>query len=225
MTRPHKPQVCVVTKMSHNTMSAFFSGVDDSTELGDPGMHVVVGDIDINKMQYDLKASVTAHRRRYLIDYKKVIDTTPLTTDFHKSVLDIVAEVSLRPYSYPEPKGLSPWLPKQKPSRMWNEQDQAWEDWCSTKARGGADPADVGADLMNAHELCNELYDQLMGIQDGHCHTADDLATFYHEVEATIERLRDLLDPIKPKVDLSPGNPAASAVKWLTPLGPEAAGP
>lgn len=76
---------------SHNTMSAFFSGTDDKYELGDPGLHVVVGDVNLNAMTYALKASVTANKRRFTIDYNKVIDITPIeNAKFHPDVLSLI---------------------------------------------------------------------------------------------------------------------------------------
>ena len=72
---------------SHNTMSAFFSGTDDKYELGDPGLHIVVGSIDLSKMTYHHKASITAHNRRFLIDTAAVVDLTPIPADYHPDVL------------------------------------------------------------------------------------------------------------------------------------------
>lgn len=59
---------------SHNTMDAFFSGTDDRYELGDPGLHIVVGKIDVNTGEYTLKASVTANQRRFNIDAADVVE-------------------------------------------------------------------------------------------------------------------------------------------------------
>ena len=63
---------------SHNTMQAFFSGTDDQYEIGDPGLHVVVGTIDVDKKTYSLKASVTANNRRFDVEHGAVIDTTAI---------------------------------------------------------------------------------------------------------------------------------------------------
>ena len=76
---------------SHNTMDAFFSGTDDKYELGDPGLHIVVGKIDVNTGAYELCASVTANRRRFLIEPGDVVhldDDTQLT--YHPASLDVI---------------------------------------------------------------------------------------------------------------------------------------
>ena len=73
---------------SHNTMDSFFSGTDDKYELGDPGLHIVVGNLDVQTKQYTLKASVTANFRRFMIDEEKVVDMTPsLDPTYHPDVL------------------------------------------------------------------------------------------------------------------------------------------
>ncbi len=76
---------------SHNTMDAFFSPTDNDYELGDPGLHIVVGRIDTKARTYTLKASVTACRRRFIIDHSQVIETEPVKgASFHLDVLKIV---------------------------------------------------------------------------------------------------------------------------------------
>ena len=76
---------------SHNTMAAFFSGTDDKYELGDPGLHIVVGKIDVNTGQYDLCASITANRRRFLIDPADVVDyETTADTTYSHNCLDVI---------------------------------------------------------------------------------------------------------------------------------------
>ena len=73
---------------SHNTMDSFFSGTDDKYELGDPGLHIVVGNLNVLTKEYTLKASVTANFRRFMIDEAKVVDTTPsLDPKYHPNVL------------------------------------------------------------------------------------------------------------------------------------------
>ncbi len=76
---------------SHNTMQAFFSGTDDKYELGDPGIHIVVGSIDVDKRTYRLKASVVANGRRFDVDHSKIIDCEPIVgATFHEDVLKYV---------------------------------------------------------------------------------------------------------------------------------------
>jgi hypothetical protein len=77
---------------SHNTMNPFFSGVDDQYELTDPGLHIVVGSINHTKNEYDLKASVTGNRRRFMIDEDSVIDLEPNDdVTYHPDVIKFVS--------------------------------------------------------------------------------------------------------------------------------------
>jgi len=72
-------------------MQAFFSGTDDKYELGDPGIHIVVGSIDVNKRTYRLKASIVANGRRFDVDHDKIIDCDPIDdATFHEDVLKYV---------------------------------------------------------------------------------------------------------------------------------------
>ena len=77
---------------SHNSMAAFFSGTDDNYEIGDPGLHIVVGTLDPIKRQYTLKASITANNRRYIVDHNAVVDTTPVQdSTYHPDVLNAIS--------------------------------------------------------------------------------------------------------------------------------------
>ena len=78
---------------SHNTMDAFFSSTDDQYELGDPGLHIVVGKIDIATNAYVLEASITANKRRFIIDPHSVVELssdTPATSTYHPDVLKVI---------------------------------------------------------------------------------------------------------------------------------------
>lgn len=76
---------------SHNTMAAFFSGTDDKYELGDPGLHIVVGTIDVNSGAYTLEASVTANMRRFIIDPDDVVElNTDVETTYHPDVFNAI---------------------------------------------------------------------------------------------------------------------------------------
>lgn len=84
---------------SHNTMAAFFSGTDDKYELGDPGLHIVVGTIDVNSGTYTLEASVTANMRRFIIDPEDVVelDEYDLDDTYHPDVLSAIKLPGTRP--------------------------------------------------------------------------------------------------------------------------------
>jgi len=76
---------------SHNTMDSFFSGTDDAYELGDPGLHIVVGNINAQTGVHTLKASVTANQRRFLIQPDAVLqDEFETDVTYHASVLNII---------------------------------------------------------------------------------------------------------------------------------------
>lgn len=78
---------------SHNTMSAFFSSTDDRSELGIPGIHIVVGKIDKAKMTYEYKSSIVLKGQRKIIDeLADVVDCTPHHSPFHPECLELVKE-------------------------------------------------------------------------------------------------------------------------------------
>ena len=88
---------------SHNTMQAFFSGTDDRYELGDPGLHIVVGSINLTARTYTHQASITANGRRFLIDLPLVADLTPTEDTFHPDVLQVVQLEATSPWAgYPQ---------------------------------------------------------------------------------------------------------------------------
>lgn len=76
---------------SHNTMAAFFSGVDDQYELDDPGIHLVVGSVNSSKMTYSIAASVVGSHRRFVMHYENLVDATwDANATFHEKVIDYV---------------------------------------------------------------------------------------------------------------------------------------
>lgn len=88
---PPEGWVPVGSSHSHNTMQAFFSGIDDKYELGDPGIHIVVGSIDTKNMKYTMAASVVGSGRRFEMSYDKLLDATPVPgQEFHPKVIDYV---------------------------------------------------------------------------------------------------------------------------------------
>lgn len=76
---------------SHNTMAAFFSGTDDKYELGDPGIHIVVGSIKLSTRNYSIAASVVGNGRRFTVSHNDLLDATPVDDcSFHPDVLEFV---------------------------------------------------------------------------------------------------------------------------------------
>lgn len=88
---PPEGWIPIGSSHSHNTMPAFFSGTDDKYELGDPGIHLVVGSIDVVNRQYVIAASVVGSGRRFEVSYKDLIDATPVDgVTFHSDALKYV---------------------------------------------------------------------------------------------------------------------------------------
>lgn len=88
---PPEGWVPVGSSHSHNTMASFFSGTDDKYELGDPGIHLVVGSINTKTMKYTIAASVVGSGRRFEVPFTDLIDATPIpNAEFHEKVLEYV---------------------------------------------------------------------------------------------------------------------------------------
>lgn len=109
---------------SHNTMQlARFSSTDDASELGCPGLHIVLSHIDVAKQTYVCTASITAnHRRFYLDEASAVIDLAPARQPFHPAVLEVVQPERLRgwlPLNPLAPISNSPWPDQPWPDQSW----------------------------------------------------------------------------------------------------------
>lgn len=76
---------------SHNTMKAFYSSIDDTSELSVPGLHIVVGEIDHCAMEYTHIASIVLQKQRKAISLYDVVDTEPKENcPFHPKVLSYI---------------------------------------------------------------------------------------------------------------------------------------
>lgn len=150
---------------SHNTMQALWSGTDDKYELGDPGLHIVVGELNSRANTYTLKASVTACGRRFTVDHDKVIDTTPVpAVAFHKDVLAVVrveTMASLWPSAVQQQKagrGQTPELLTD--DALWEGDELAPWDPKQWHAHHSAPASDAVVPLMESiRELMDELVD------------------------------------------------------------------
>lgn len=79
---------------SHNTMAAFFSSTDDASEKSVPGLHIVVGSIDHEKMEYEFVASIVLQKNRKSVELDDVVETEPVPDcPFHDKVLDYISVV------------------------------------------------------------------------------------------------------------------------------------
>jgi hypothetical protein len=104
-------------------MPTFFSSTDDKYELGDPGIHIVVGAIDLKTRKYQLSASVVSGGRRFLVPYGSIIDTTPIENClFHDNVLKYV--------DYTPPKPVYKNTPK---TNTYNYNKSTYQQWHSKK--------------------------------------------------------------------------------------------
>lgn len=108
---PPQGWIPVGSSHSHNTMGAFFSGTDDKYELGDPGIHLVVGAIKTKERTYEIAASVVGSGRRFKLSYKELIDATPIEdVTFHPKVLayvDYTSPVSNYTYTPAKPGAIT----------------------------------------------------------------------------------------------------------------------
>jgi hypothetical protein len=192
---PPEGWVPVGSSHSHNTMQAFFSGVDDKYELGDPGIHIVVGSINTKDMKYTIAASVVGSGRRFDVPFDKIIDATPISgVTFHPKVLDYVDYTS--PVSTYSIKGgfskyPTSWIKKVSSAKTsptktnWENLDNwGWngsDDYCdpfywngnSASNLGVWNVIDVAKDFALEHnknpkllkELRDELYDFLSDLE------------------------------------------------------------
>lgn len=133
---PPEGWVPVGSSHSHNTMQAFFSGVDDKYELGDPGIHIVVGSINTKDLKYTIAASVVGSGRRFLVSYDQLIDATPIPgQEFHPKVIDYV-DYSTPVFSSSAKSGFtqypSTWIKKETKEKIRSNYDDlrnwGWED-------------------------------------------------------------------------------------------------
>lgn len=86
---------------SHNTMAAFFSSIDDKSELTVPGLHIVVGRIDKKTMTYEHKSSIVLRQMRKKIELFDVVDAESVEgVTFHADVLEYITKRSYAASSY-----------------------------------------------------------------------------------------------------------------------------
>ena len=127
---------------SHNTMGAFFSGTDDTYELGDPGLHLVVGSINLVKRTYAIAASVVAPRpgsttpnTRFKLDYSGLVDASPIEeVTFHPNVLEIV--------KFETKPSTGHWVKPQQTGQWSNANKQASRNRNNWRGHAGYDDAD-----------------------------------------------------------------------------------
>lgn len=129
---------------SHNTMSSFFSGTDDKYELGDPGIHLVVGDVKVSEGKYTIAASVVGSGRRFEMPYSNLIDATPVAgVDFHPKVIDYVDYTSpLTTTKSVTGKTYNSWSTRNVTSGADTSDYETYKNWLTKTYYGEADVTD-----------------------------------------------------------------------------------
>jgi len=85
---------------SHNTMEAFFSSTDDKSELGVPGLHIVVGRVNQERRTYEFKASIVLRKQRKDVAFRDVVDHTPMPgVTYHTNVLEHIKTEATKVYN------------------------------------------------------------------------------------------------------------------------------
>lgn len=85
---------------SHNTMEAFFSSTDDKSELGVPGLHIVVGRVNQERRTYEFKASIVLRKQRKDVAFRDVVDHTPVPgVTYHTNVLEHIKTETTKVYN------------------------------------------------------------------------------------------------------------------------------
>lgn len=157
---------------SHNTMAAFFSGTDDKYELGDPGLHIVVGEVDVTNGSYTLAASITANHRRFLIEPKDVVDYVADTVpSYHPNCLEVIdtggsahKRGTLPSLPTPTSRSYTPFIPRENPLENSVVQDEI------NVVRAAVDALVVRAKALDANykdilqELAMEIDETAYGI-------------------------------------------------------------
>jgi hypothetical protein len=201
---PPEGWIPVGSSHSHNTMPAFYSGTDDKYELGDPGIHLVVGGINVEKMKYTIAASVVGSGRRFIVDYDKLIDATPIPeVDFHPKVIDYV--------DYTTPLITTNYSNTSKYPTKWSKKTSdydtsSYQDWCRAVYGDGSfdDPYHYQDSAYGSSgtftststsktpalwEIEDVINDYLIDNQDNMlklCTFADSLRNLLSDIEATI---------------------------------------
>ena len=131
-------------------MAAFFSGVDDKYELGDPGIHLTVGKINTKTMKYEIAASVTGNNRRFKLHYDKLIDATPVEgVTFHENVIKYVDYSSPATYSPLVRTATSNILKKLPPAREPKKTYNSWHEYAKDRYGGYEDYGDQWQEKYN----------------------------------------------------------------------------
>jgi len=111
---------------SHNTMSAFFSKVDDESELSVPGLHIVVGQISRYSKTYEAKASIVLRHTRKFVPILDVVDAeSDPDAQFHTNALEQISEKAY---------GIQSWEGSEDSEFAWLREEARPESAIETKS-------------------------------------------------------------------------------------------
>ena len=132
---------------SHNTMGAFFSSVDNKSELTCPGFHVVIGNIDHRSKEYTFASSIVMRKMRKNIDIDDVVDTEAMEKEFHKDVLEYIDTVVSANKKLYEAKS------KPKASKKSGGPSLPWSDLANFKGKNGHFSLDDDEDEVTLDDI------------------------------------------------------------------------
>lgn len=189
---------------SHNTMQAFFSGTDDKYELTDPGLHIVVGSININQNKYTLKASIVAGGRRFDVPFDRVLQIGGEKHLYHDNVLACVTFAkqtwtsSVSNWNYGNWNYGGDWNPRQLPAQnmgsTWHGQSRAlgWEEdpfyWQTDYSQASTSHTQQGKPIQSSKQVLDAL-DQIL-----------DMLPWVEDLKLLCE-IRDLASDIESSAD------------------------
>lgn len=181
---------------SHNTMQAFFSGTDDKYELGDPGIHIVIGSINTKDMKYTIAASVVGSGRRFEVAFDKLLDATPVPgQNFHPKVIDYVDFTT--PVTTYSVKGQytnypSKWVKKESKSDKIDYNDLrnwGWEDndYCDPFYWSGTYSSNKSVDIWNITDFMKDFVEENRNDYNALSELKNDLYDFLSDLEVLLE--------------------------------------
>jgi hypothetical protein len=200
---PPNGWIPVGSSHSHNTMPSFFSGIDDKYELSDPGIHLVVGGINVTGLKYTIAASVVGNGRRFEVPFADLIDATPISgVDFHPKVIDYVdytTPVYTSTYKSTHSASIVPWKKKVSNDGYDSSSYKEWMKQSYGTADEYCDPfhyrddtytkvSSYGKSVMmwEIEDLINDFINQNQDDVNKLCIFADALKDHLNDVEAGI---------------------------------------
>lgn len=194
---PPSGWIPVGSSHSHNTMETSPSPTDDENELNDPGIHMIVGGIDVANLKYKIYSSVVGSGRRFEVPYSSLIDATPIhEAQFHPKVLDYVD------CSPPPPKkyntSIVPWSKSQYQKSLSYEYEEGLYGWNfedpyhyseTFTPKNTFSNTNKSVAMWEIEDLISDYIHQNMDDANKLCIFADSLKDQLLDIEANIEQL------------------------------------